>query len=110
MPQMKLPTSKYLRVADVQKLKEEERLCVILDAPTESETNEEMVSCTVVNEKLGEKLIYDFKNKFSDFFEAYGCNTDSWVDKKLMPILPRGNSIYFYSFAIPEIKEEKIGK
>ena len=109
MPTVSLPTSKYLQVADLKTMKEEERICVIIKAPTESNTNTEMLQMTVHNERLGDKEIYDFKNKFRDFFDAHGNNTDNWIGIKLLPILPEKNSFFFASYEIPDVKEQALG-
>lgn len=108
MPKVELPTSKYLQIADMKKLQEKERVCKIVEAPTESSTNKEMLRCIVFNDIIGEKEIYDFKNKFRDFFEAFGDNTDVWVDKLLVPILPEKESLFFVRFEPVHYTETKI--
>jgi hypothetical protein len=115
MPIMEAPRSKFLNVADwkyvLKEAKtEKERLCVILEPAYEAKTNPEMVRCIVHNPIVGDKEIYDYKNKFYAFFEVYTNNTDEWVGKMLKPVVPEKESLFFVRFDTVAALEENIAE
>jgi len=115
MAQMKLPTSRYLQLEEVKKVEKEaktdiEKVFVIV-AVNESSTNEEMLSLTVNNRLLGEKQLYDYKNKFRDFFDSYGIDSEAWIGKLLIPVLPtKADTLFFAKYETKGAVEEKIGE
>jgi len=113
MPMVKQPTSRYLNVAEwkeiLKKAKtEQQKICIIVTAPIEPEGREEMLTFSVANEVLGEKIIYDFKNKFRAFFDSYTEQTDCWIGKYLKPVPPDNNSLFFVGYEPVDFTEEKI--
>lgn len=107
------PKSKFLQVADWKKAlirakTEAEKVWIILDEAHESNTNPEMIACQVHNDILGDKEIYDYKNKFQNFFEAYGDDTNAWIGKMLVPVVPEKESLFFVRFETKAALEKKI--
>lgn len=115
MPTIEMPNSRFLQISDWKKVKKlaktpKENVAVIREPPIEAKGNSEMLEVEVYNEIIGDKTIYDFKNKFSDFFEQFGNNTDAWIGKMLVPIIPDKASNFFVRYEVQTALEENIGK
>lgn len=104
MPQITKPESKYLNLSEYRQAmkkanKESDFLFTILEPATEKGNNGQYLEIKANNELMGDKILYDFKNKFNSLINAHGTNTDDWVGTMIKPILPdNSETIFFVTF------------
>jgi len=107
MPETSEPKSRYFNAKDCKDLKPAENVWVVVDAFVEGNFDKERLTGKVNNEKLGDKLLYEFKGKLQEFFDAFGTNTDNWVGAKFRPV-PQKKGDYFQTFEVIHATEEKV--
>lgn len=93
MAQLKAPTSKYLSVQDV---KIGDILTISKEPVAKQDGN--YLEIGVFCERIGDKLLYDYTNKFKKFFDAYGEDSINWLGARIEPILPTNGSVFFAGY------------
>jgi hypothetical protein len=107
------PKSRFLNVPEwkdvLKKAKTaDDKLLVINGEATEAQANNEMLEVPVTNPLTGDKVLYDYKSKFADLYEAHNEETNDWIGIKLVPVVPEKQSNFFVKFEIADVKTENV--
>lgn len=107
------PKSRFLNVPEWKDVLKkattaDDKVLVITSEAREADANSEMLEVPVHNRLTGDKMLYDYKSKFADLFEAHNDDTADWIGVKLVPVVPEKQSNFFVKFEIADVKTENV--